>query len=246
MNIPYRILLFAVLAPVCLFLPPANAELPKETRWADPSFVELYIEFPGDGYHASWQLFRCDCGDLLVRSNLNVPGEGVSGEAILVQEKAVLSRGFGKYREEGPSSLDVAGLMMQLALRLLERAVPAGPAAVQAATDVHLEDTVNHITLDTGGAVGGFQAPWSIEGAVAPLESSKRRFNLDFQFTTLETGEAATAVMRLRGDAEFARTAFPVPADSPLEGWDLSWRDESAALDSDASTLEELRTLLAR
>ena len=96
-----------------------QAELPAETRWADPSNVQLDVEFPGDGYHATWELFRCDCGDLLVHAELNVPGEVETGDLLLVQRKAVLTRGFGKYKAEAAGSLDAAALMMQLALRLL-------------------------------------------------------------------------------------------------------------------------------
>ena len=59
---------------------PVLAELPPETRWADPSSVRLDVEFPGNGYHATWDLHRCDCGDLLVRSELSVPGETETGE----------------------------------------------------------------------------------------------------------------------------------------------------------------------
>ena len=94
--------------------PGIKASLPPATRWADPSWVDLDVEFPGDGYHANWELFRCPCGDLLVRSELNVPGEVDSGETLLVAGKAVLSRGFGGREAELGASLDAPALMMQL------------------------------------------------------------------------------------------------------------------------------------
>ena len=114
---------------------PVLAELPPETRWADPSSVRLDVEFPGNGYHATWDLHRCDCGDLLVRSELSVPGETETGETLLVAGRAILSRGFGQHQEELGASLDAPALMMQLTLRLLERASPAGPSAIGEATD---------------------------------------------------------------------------------------------------------------
>ena len=45
---------------VFLLLPslPVVAELPPEIRWADPSSVRLDVDFPGNGYHASWVMFR--------------------------------------------------------------------------------------------------------------------------------------------------------------------------------------------
>ena len=225
-------------------VPSAWAELAPETRWADPSSVRLNVEFPGDGYHATWDLFRCDCGDLLVRSELNVPGESVSGELLLVERKAVLSRGFGKYRDQAAASLDAAALMMQLALRLLERSEPGGPSRVEEPLVVGLEDTINHINLDTGTAVGGFQAPWSIEGEIAPSGDSRRRFDLQFVFTVPTGDDAQQASMRLHGEADYARAEFPVAGSSELEGWDLSWRNAGDAVPGTAATLDELRSLL--
>ncbi len=132
------------------------AGLPTETRWADPSSVQLNIEFPGNGYHASWELFRCSCGDLLVRAEMAVPGEVESGELLLIGGRAVLTRGFDVYKAEAAASLDAAALMMQLALRLLERSAPGGPADISAPVKVDLLDEINHIYLDTGYAEGAF------------------------------------------------------------------------------------------
>ena len=233
------VLFFVFAAPA-----PVLAEIPAETRWADPSNVQLNIEFPGDGYHATWELFRCDCGDLLVRAELNVPGEAVAGDLILVKGRAVLSRGFGKYRAEAASSLDAAALMMQLALRLLERSEPGGPSQITGSRNVDLEDKVNPIVLDTGTAEGGFQAPWSIAGKITPAGESRRRFDLRFTFTAGAPGEVQQGSMRLFGLAEFAGTEFPLAGSTGLGDWDLSWRDERGPVPEKPDTLDGLRALL--
>ena len=53
--------------------------------------------------------------------------------------------------------------------------------------------------------------------------------------------------MRLRGQADFAVSDFPLPGSTSLVGWKLTWRDETdtaiAAADQ-AATLEELRELV--
>ena len=233
------VLFFVFAAPA-----PVLAELPAETRWADPSSVQLNIEFPGDGYHASWELFRCDCGDLLVRAELNVPGEAVTGDLILVKGRAVLSRGFGKYRAEAASSLDAAALMMQLALRLLEHSEPGGPSQITGSRKVDLEDKINPITLDTGTAEGGFQAPWSIVGKITPAGESRHRFDLRFTFPAGVPGEVQQGSMRLFGLAEFAGTEFPLAGSTALGDWDLSWRDERGPVPEKPETLDGLRALL--
>jgi hypothetical protein len=239
--------LVATLALAAFFIQPAGAAIVAETRWADPQSVTLDVEFPGEGYHANWELFRCDCGDLLVRSQLNTPGEVDTGETVLVGGRAVLSRGFGEQQAELGASLDAPALMMQLALRLLERAEPGGPSKIDKETPVEVTDAVHHITLDTGGAVGGFQAPWTISGVIAPAGQDQRRFDLRFEFTVPSEGEAQKASMRLKGLADFGGADFPLSEADSLDGWQLTWRDENdaAAKEADkATTLGELRALL--
>ena len=223
-----------------------QAELPAETRWADPSSVQLNIEFPGDGYHATWELYRCDCGDLLVRAELNMPGEVETGDLLLVQRKAVLTRGFGKYKAEAAGSLDAAALMMQLALRLLERSEPGGPSKITGPVEVDLLDEINHINLDTGSAEGGFRAPWSIAGSISAESETQRRFDLRFTFSAGAPGEVQQASMRLHGLAEFAETDFPVSGSSMIGDWDLAWRNEDDAVRGKANTLDELRALIRK
>jgi len=220
------------------------AGLPAETRWADPSSVQLNIEFPGNGYHASWELFRCSCGDLLVRAELAVPGEVESGELLLIGGRAVLTRGFGVYKAEAAASLDAAALMMQLALRLLERSEPGGPAKISQTVTVDLLDEINHIYLDTGYAEGTFQAPWSIAGTISAPSDTVRKFDLSFTFSVATPEAVEKATMRLYGEAEFAPQDFPVPGSSPIGDWDLSWRDENDAVAVTAETLDALRAQL--
>ena len=243
MNIPG--MQFLWLSTLLSFASPAlPADLPAETAWADPSSVALNINFPGEGYHASWDLFRCDCGDLLVRAELAVPGELVRGDLLLVDGRAVLTRGFDEYRDQAAASLDAAALMMQLALRLLERSEPGGPGKITGTRDVDLLDEINHINLDTGGAVGGFRAPWSIRGKIWPDSDTARRFDLRFYFTVFSEAGPQQGDMTLRGVAEYADTEFPVPGSSALDGWNLSWRNEEDGVSGKAETLDGFRKLL--
>ena len=239
----------ALLLALSLVLLPftALAEIPPETRWNDPSHVVLDVEFPGDGYHANWELFRCKCGDLLVHSELNVPGEAEKGETLMVHRRAVLSRGFGDHQEELGSSLDAPALMMQLALRLLERAEPGGPSKVTSDLGVDATEEIMNIMLDTGTAAGGFQAPWSVKGMLSATSDTKRRFDLQFTFSIRDDNGEQEVGMRLKGVADFAKTEFPVAGTEPLENWTLNWRNENdpvTKLLEKPKTLEELRALI--
>ena len=236
------ILLSLLLAPLT-----ALAQIAPETRWADPSHVILDMTFPGDGYHANWELFRCSCGDLLVHSDLAIPGETEKGETLMVARRAVLSRGYGVYQEEAGSSMDAPALMMQLTLRLLERAEPGGPSKVEEEVSVDVTEEIMNIMLDTGTAVGGFQAPWSVKGKLAPAGDEKRRFDLDFTFTVRDDDGELEVTMHLKGMADFAKTPFPVAPTEPLENWTLTWRDDKDPLIAHMAgikTLVDLRSLI--
>ena len=240
---PFAVLFLALaLIPVTV-----TAQIAPETRWADPTHVVLDVEFPGDGYHANWELFRCQCGDLLVRSELNIPGEAEKGETLMVANRAVLTRGFGEYQEEMAGSLDAPALMMQTALRLLERAEPGGPSKVQDEIQVDVTEEIMNIMLDTGTAAGGYQAPWTVTGAIAPAGEAKHRFDLDFKFTVRDDNGELMVGMKLKGVTDFAKSDFVVTGEEPLEGWLLTWRDEADPLATAARslrTLQELRSLI--
>lgn len=243
----------SLLAAALLSLPAlASAEITDGTRWADPTRVDLSVEFPGEGYHANWELFRCACGDLLVHSELSAPDAVNKGETLLLEGRAVLSRGFGEHQDELGSSLDAPALMMQLALRLLERSEPGGPARVTAPVDVDVVDEINQIHLESYSAVGGFHAPWSVQGSIAPVSiappgADQRRFDLRFAFSVGAGSDVQQGAMRLKGVADFAGGDFPLPGSGSLDGWALSWRDAqdpAIAAAAKARTLEELRAAI--
>jgi hypothetical protein len=223
----------------------AVAELPPETRWADPSSVRLDVDFPGNGYHASWVMFRCQCGDLLIRWELNIPGETEKGETLLVNRRVVLSRGFGEHQQELGSSLDAPALMMQTALLLLDRSAPGGPSAISANTEVDTEDKINPIHVDSGTAAGSYMAPWLVKGTIRPASETRRKFDLNFTFSTGNPGEELAGNMRLSGIAEYGDGEFPQPPSTSLEGWQLFWIDDAdpaAKGATELTTLAELRS----
>jgi hypothetical protein len=235
---------------VFLLLPslPVVAELPPETRWADPSSVRLDVDFPGNGYHASWVMFRCQCGDMLIRWELNVPGETEKGETLLVNGRVVMSRGFGEHQQDLGSSLDAPALMMQTVLLLLDRSVPEGPSAINDNTEVAIEDKINPIHVDSGTAAGSYIAPWMMKGTIRPASETRRKFDLDFTFSTGNPGEELAGNMHLSGLAEYGEGEFPQPPSTPLKGWQLFWvndADPAAKGAAELTTLAELRSWIS-
>lgn len=218
----------------------------RDAAWSDVSAVRLDVEFPGDGYHAKWLLNRCACGDLLVESELNLPGDVEKGELLLVGQRAVLERGFRSPELESQMSWDAPALMMQLTTYLLQRSMPDGPASVTQNTVVSIREENKPITLDSGNAVGGFPAPWEVTAMAEPYQHTHRRFDLQFAFSV--PGQQQMAEMRLKGTGDYARREFPLSPDMPLDGWKLSWRnanDPAIAGSEKVESLAELRALIA-
>ena len=215
------------------------------TPWSGVSAVRLDVEFPGNGYHAKWLLHRCDCGDLLIESELNLPGEVEKGELLLVGSRAVLERGFKSEELQTEMSWDAPALMLQLTGYLLQRSVPEGPAAVVQRTVVSIQEKKDPISLDSGNAVGGFPAPWAVSTTVEPVQETHRRFVLDFSFSVPDT--SAMQEMRLKGTGDYQKRKFPLPDDMPLDDWKLSWRDpeDPARSEVEVGTLAQLRALIA-
>jgi hypothetical protein len=242
----HLIIRLAVLLLLLSAAPLIQAEIRPETRWADPSHVLLKVTFPGD-YRAQWDVDRHSGGDLFVRADLAVPDEKVSGELVLVERRAVLSRGFGDYEAEAASSLDAAALMLQLALHLLERIEPGGPIKIEKETTLELKEELNPILLDSGNAAGGFQPPWNVYAKLAPADNDGRKFYINFTFTVHSEQGSQKASMRLQGRADFSRRVFPLEGNSGLDEWQLDWRDPgdpAAAAAGQAQTLDELRAAI--
>ena len=221
-----------------------TASLDPSLVWGDVSAARLDVEFPGDGYHASWFLHSCDCGDLLIESELNVPGEVEKGELLLVGQRAVLERGFRSAELETQMSWDAPALMLQLAGQLLTRSIPEGPAAVVQKTVVSVSEESESIALDSGNAVGGFPAPWEVTAMAEPVDGGKRRFDLQFSFTIPGTTEMAR--MRLKGTGDYSEREFPLDEDMSLGEWKLTWRndEDTASAVADVESLADLRAII--
>jgi len=226
---------------------PALADIAPETRWSDPSSVSIDVDFPGDGYHAAWDLYRCECGDLLIHSELSELDSIEKGETLLVGGRAVLFRGFPRHQAEYGASLDAPALMLQLAAQLLERLEPGGPSKITEQVEREITELNEHIYLDSGTAAGAFQAPWKVAGMMAPGKDDLRRFDLRLDFSVLTGGGMDSASMRLKGHADYARVEFPIAPAESLEGWNLEWSDSDDPARTGMKgieTLEQLRALL--
>ncbi len=225
----------------------AHAEIPPGTFWNEVSAVRLQVVFPGDAYNASWNFWRCRCGDILVNSDSNLPGESHQGDMLLVENRAVIYRGFGSERPEEVMSIDAPSLMLKLVFQLLERARPGGPSSVSSRAYIEIENSDAPVTLDSGQAVGSFFPPWSVKGRLTPSRDDAVQFELHFTFNASPpgTGPEQIASIDLSGSVDYLPQEFPISDDRTLDDLRLVWRDRNDPAiygSEDIATLGELRS----
>lgn len=240
-----RWLLWAWLS-LLLGFPGANAwAIEPGTHWAQPFFTRLDVRFPGQGFHARWDFHRCVCGDALIKAEETLP-EGVStGELLLVDGRVLLVRGFEGRGADRRSMIDSPLLMLQLLFVLMQKTLPEGPAALDERRELSHSDVRYPLELETGGARGGFPAPWEVQGVAYRFADGSHRFDLEFGFETRLIGEPVKrSEIKLSGMLDYRAVEFPVADDFSIKGWDLIplIETESGAYDSlPEATLDALR-----
>jgi len=223
----------------------ANAQIDKGTLWRDAVITELDVDFGGTGFHARWRFHRCDCGDLQVMVEQIAPDDMLTGELLMVDGQALLAKGFEQQGADIEPLIQAPSLMLQLAYSMLTRSQPKGPAAVEGKQNWSDEEKTINFRLDTGLATGVFAAPWSVKGKGWQAAEGNIRFELNFEFTASEPGQAVeTASITFSGNLDFNPQMFPYSDSTDLEGWRLQWislNEREAKTAEKGLTLKDLR-----
>jgi len=222
----------------------AHAQIEEGTLWRDAVVTELDVDF-GAGFHARWRFHRCDCGDLQVMVEQVAPDDMLTGELLMIDGQALLSKGFEQQGADIEPLIQAPSLMLQLAYSMLNRSQPKGPAAVSGKQKWRDSEKKLDFRLDTGLATGAFGAPWSVKGSGWEADGDHIRFELLFRFTNSEPGQPdQTGSITFSGDLDFSQQDFPYSDSSSFEGWRIQWISQSE-LESHAveegQTLEVLR-----
>lgn len=208
-----------LILPALAFAQEPRSILPA-TPWSKPYFMRIDATFAGGDFHARWDVSRCDCGDLHIRTEETLPGEIRTGELLLLGADALLARGYESHTGEVAALLDSPVLMMQLLFVLLQKAEPSGPAAVAGELSPEVSEEREPIILDSGIAFGGFPAPWALTGKLAPTEGNGFRYDLGFEFTLPNLSRER---IELSGSLDYSEKPFPVDDSLVLDGWKAAW-----------------------
>jgi hypothetical protein len=158
--------------------PQGPAEAASE--WVKGNRVLLGVTQEGAGFSAQWRFQRSAHGDIVLDLEETRAGQMRAGSLVLVQNGALLARDIPLERGRELDAFNGPLLMLQLVLRVLERAAPGGPQSIKAETKIDLSERDKPVKVSGIGAEGEFFAPWSAKGVLGPAPGGQIRFELQF------------------------------------------------------------------
>ena len=171
---------FALLASVGMG---AAAQNPKPADvWFSAGHVALSATNAVSGLAAEWQFDRADNGDVRLVKDERRGTARVSGTVLSVcGDQAIIFKDFAPAPRRELQELNEPVLHLQLVLRLLARALPAGLPAAGSETSVDIGDDKNTLRLRKDySARKDIGAPWRTRGSV-------RRAAADVRFDLVVT-----------------------------------------------------------
>jgi hypothetical protein len=145
-------------------------------------------------------------------------GDNVAGALILVGAGALAVKELRPEQGRELDSINGPLLMLQLTLRLLERAIPGGPSSLARDTRVELNEQSTGIKVTGLGADGEFFAPWTLKGSVGPAGKGQVKFELDFVSTSRGKGRPPYETS-IAGIWQNAVPPVQLPDTYSLRGW---------------------------
>lgn len=151
------------------------------TPWTRGNRVAIGVTQERLGFSALWRFERAANGDIVLEKEEHRGGQSIQGALMLVGGGgALLLRELRPERGQELDALNGPMMMLQLVLRLLERAVPAGPQSLAADRKVSITESSAGIKVAGIGSEGEFFAPWSLKGTVGPAAAGQVKFELEF------------------------------------------------------------------
>lgn len=164
------------------------AQAPRPgAAWYEAGHALLGMTEPAVGVSGSWQFDRASNGDIRIVKEEQRLGTAVKGTLMVIcDDSAMLTKELAPVKGREMREVDGPVLLLQLALRLLERGVPQGPQTVSGETALDVSEDYNPIRVRRGtAATSEFLPPWRLKGKVARIAPDKIRFEMKFAYSTL-------------------------------------------------------------
>ena len=220
-------------------------DMPPQPGWHQADHVVLDVDFPEQGYHARWDVHRCDCGDILIAAEQSSPDAVERMDMLLVGNRLVLVRGADVPADELAAQVEAPALMLRLALDLLARAAPGGVDSAAMPMPLNADEARLPIVLQAGEGSARFAAPWQVRGRVLPVTDDTYQAEFGFEFGIPVDAGGGRGKMDFIARMAFDDRDFPLAPGDPLDGWQAAWvrgqPDAGPAADAPLTSLGELR-----
>lgn len=186
--------------------------------WAVLADYSLTVKVPPKGDTGTWRVRTFeDPADVVVDLDTPGPKGRTKGTIMLVGGQAIATRGYVPEKGYEVDALDAAIVNLKVATRLLDAAVPGGPAAVKDKQAVSARDDRTPIVASTPSANAQFNAPWSLQGTVERTAAGAIAFRLELDTPGAKPGERSRWVFS--GTASGSAKGRALDAAMSLSGW---------------------------
>ncbi len=210
-------IVFALAATLAGAQPGPQSLREGPSGWAKGNRILLGVTQERAGFSAQWRFQRSGGGDILLDLEESRAGRIRAGSLLLIGNGALLARDVPLERGRELDGFNGPLLMLQLALRVLERAAPGGPGSVKGDTKIELSEPEQPIKVTGVGADGEFFAPWSARGILGPVADGQIRFELVFD--SASRGGTPAYRTSIAGIWQDASPPLQLPDAMALRGW---------------------------
>jgi len=139
------------------------------------------------------------------------------GEILVVADKAMLTRSFEIEKGYELYALDGATLLYRLALSLLDRIYPEGPAEINDRRPINFTELSEALYVSTTSAFINFYTPWSVKGYIEKKNKGKIAYDIIFKWTTPDRDGSEN--IRFLGEWIKTNETFTLSDDLKLDDW---------------------------
>ena len=201
--------------------PPIGGPQAKEpaSPWADFADYALTVKVPPKGESGTWKIRAyADPSDVLVELDTPAARGRNRGTILLLGGQHLAVKGVALEPGFELDPLDAAIVSLKSLTRLLDKAVPAGPAALKGKQSVSARDDRTPIEASTPTASTRFGTPWSLKGTVARVDANTVSFELEIEAPFGEKGDKR-ARWTFSGTAAGAARSRSLEDGMSLAGW---------------------------
>lgn len=152
-----------------------------------------------------------------LRDSITVSPGSQQGEILVVADKAMLTRSLKIEKGYELYALDGATLLYRLALNLLERIYPEGPADISVRRKIDFTELSEAIYVSTTSAYINFYAPWSVKGYVEKKNKGRIAYDIIFNWTIPDRHGSEN--IRFFGEWIITNETSTLPDDLKLDDW---------------------------